>query len=396
MADAESQSPRPDQQETPQKPQYQNGVRTTGRAFNSANWRMKRDESPSSPQQTPNRGQNSIQNGDLPASRPRTSGFGGRSGQSIVPQAISEGRRLYVGNMPYTAKMEDVQGLFERGGFAVSRIDIAIDPFSGRNPSYCFVDLETKELAERAMTELDGGDLLGRPVKIKPGVVKSASERQQQQRTSVGAVDGSSPSSGSPRGNRTSPFNTDRWRRDENASAPATPSKSSSSAAGQSNGSGSGSNNTTSDPSRRLYVGGLPRLTDQDAITVNITNFFKDFKVTNITKLFTPHPAKRFDPGDHYYLFVDFATVQETQNAMAALNGAEGPWGSPIRVQRARGETWNGNGNGNGKGDGKGDGNGIGTEERERNPVGRWGSSNTGRVPQAQQQAQAGEGVVEA
>lgn len=34
-----------------------------------------------------------------------------------VPQAISEGRRLYVGNMPYTAKLEDVQALFTAAQF---------------------------------------------------------------------------------------------------------------------------------------------------------------------------------------------------------------------------------------------------------------------------------------
>lgn len=151
-----------------------------------------------------------------------------------------------------------------------SRIDISIDPFSGRNPSYCFVDLETKELAERAMTELDGSDLLGRPVKIKPGVVKSASERQQQQqRTGLGTGNGDGPSSGSPRGNKTSPFNADRWRRDEN-SGPATPTKLS---------TGQGMNTGSADPNKRLYVGGLPRLTEQDDITTSITDFFKDYNV---------------------------------------------------------------------------------------------------------------------
>lgn len=34
-----------------------------------------------------------------------------------VPQAISEGRRLYVGNMPYTAKTEDVEALFTAAEF---------------------------------------------------------------------------------------------------------------------------------------------------------------------------------------------------------------------------------------------------------------------------------------
>lgn len=205
--------------------------------------------------------------------------------------------------------------------FHSERIDIAIDPFTGRNPSYCFVDLPTKELADRAMGELDGHDMLGRPVKIKPGVVKS-----QQQRMD---------------GEKNSPFSIDRWRKNE------TPTFA----------------KVNSDSSRRLYVGGLPKLTDHEALSININNFFKDFEVyvysiscvtqkargmltlvfhfsENVSKLFTPHPSKRFEPGDHYYLFVDFSSVEEAQDAMNTMNGKEGPWGANLRVQRARGETW--------------------------------------------------------
>lgn len=145
------------------------------------------------------------------------------------------------------------------------RIDIAIDPFTGRNPSYCFVDLETKELAERAMTELDGRDMLGRPVKIKPGVVKTQSERAQQQQQQQQRSDAS------PRETRSSPFSMDRWRRGDEAQPPRTPSKTTTTT--------TASTPSNSDPSRRLYVGGLPRLTDQEAITSNMTNFFKDYNV---------------------------------------------------------------------------------------------------------------------
>lgn len=135
--------------------------------------------------------------------------------------------------------------------FISERIDIAIDPFTGRNPSYCFVDLETKEQADRAMAELDGRDLLGRPVKIKPGVVKTLSERSQQR------VDGS------PRGDRKSPATFDRWQRNTapSPSSPSSPSK--------------GDN----DQSRRVYVGGLPRLSDPETINSNIANFFKGLNV---------------------------------------------------------------------------------------------------------------------
>lgn len=92
------------------------------------------------------------------------------------------------------------------------------------------------------MVELDGRDMLGRPVKIKPGVVKSSNERSQQ---------------GSPRGDRTTPFSLDRWRRNDAPSFA----------------------KVNSDSSRRLYVGGLPKLTDHEALSININNFFKDFEV---------------------------------------------------------------------------------------------------------------------
>ncbi|RAK97924.1 RNA-binding protein [Aspergillus ibericus CBS 121593] len=313
MVDA-PESPKP-QEQTPQKNFYQNGVRTTGRAFHSPNWRVKREESPS--------GQSAA--AGSPGPKTSTSRLAFSRPSPHVPQAISEGRRLYVGNMPYTAKSEDVQALFDAAEFSIERIDIAIDPFTGRNPSYCFVDLETKELAERAMTELDGRDMLGRPVKIKPGVVKTSSERaqqQQQQQQQSPRVDAS------PRETRSSPFNMDRWRRGDEAQPPRTPVKTPST-----------NPSNSSDASRRLYVGGIPRLTDQEAITSNITNFFKEYNVENVSKLFAPHPAKRFEPGDHYYLFVDFSSAEEAENAMNALNRAEGPWGATLRVQRARGET---------------------------------------------------------
>ena len=73
---------------------------------------------------------------------------------------------------------------------------MSIDPFTGRNPSYCtgrgsikprkrlnscswqssqdegFVELEPREQADRAIQELNGKDLLGRPVRRGPGVAQ--------------------------------------------------------------------------------------------------------------------------------------------------------------------------------------------------------------------------------
>jgi hypothetical protein len=58
-----------------------------------------------------------------------------------------------------------------------------------------------------------------------------------------------------------------------------------------------------------------------------------------VSKLISPHPSKRLEPGDHYYLFVDFPSAEEAQAAMNALDGQNGPWGGKLKVGRARGDS---------------------------------------------------------
>lgn len=50
---------------------------------------------------------------------------------------------------------------------------MSVEPFTGRNPSYCFVELETKQQAEQALVEINGEYMLGRPVKLGPGIARS-------------------------------------------------------------------------------------------------------------------------------------------------------------------------------------------------------------------------------
>ena len=47
---------------------------------------------------------------------------------------------------------------------------VSVDPMTGRNPSYCFVDFANKDLAERVMEEYNGREFMRRPLKVKPGV----------------------------------------------------------------------------------------------------------------------------------------------------------------------------------------------------------------------------------
>ncbi|KAI7566851.1 hypothetical protein KC316_g12457, partial [Hortaea werneckii] len=76
------------------------------------------------------------------------------------------GLRLYVGSLPYVAQKLEVEQLFVDNDLPIKKVDISIDPFTGRNPGYCFVDFHTIEDAERALETLPGKRVRGRPIKI--------------------------------------------------------------------------------------------------------------------------------------------------------------------------------------------------------------------------------------
>lgn len=59
---------------------------------------------------------------------------------------------------------------FQAVAVGIEGVNISIDPMTSRNPGYCFVDFTTKELADQVMKEFDSQTILGRPVKVKPGV----------------------------------------------------------------------------------------------------------------------------------------------------------------------------------------------------------------------------------
>ena len=74
----------------------------TSRSYNSTNWRQKASEGTQN-QRTNPPPTASYKNDDSPA----------------PPQSIAEGRRLYIGNMPYMAKTEDIKALFTNNGYEV-------------------------------------------------------------------------------------------------------------------------------------------------------------------------------------------------------------------------------------------------------------------------------------
>ena len=71
------------------------------------------------------------------------------------------GRRLYVGNLPYTTGEAELQELFGRAG-TVESVRVMRDAATGRARGFAFVEMSTDEEAQKAATELNQYQLGGR------------------------------------------------------------------------------------------------------------------------------------------------------------------------------------------------------------------------------------------
>ena len=75
------------------------------------------------------------------------------------------GRRLYVGNLPYTTGEAELQELFSRAG-TVESVRVMRDAATGRARGFAFVEMATDEEAQKAATELNQYQLGGRPLTV--------------------------------------------------------------------------------------------------------------------------------------------------------------------------------------------------------------------------------------
>ncbi len=80
---------------------------------------------------------------------------------------------IYVSNLGFGVQTEDLKKIFLPYG-SVSAVNIIMDKATGRSRGFGFVEMPDKVAAEKAMLELEGSMLDGRPVKLK-----EAREREQ-------------------------------------------------------------------------------------------------------------------------------------------------------------------------------------------------------------------------
>ncbi|WP_329903792.1 RNA-binding protein [Porphyromonas pogonae] len=81
---------------------------------------------------------------------------------------------IYVGNLNYRVREDDLKGLMEQFGTVLSA-RVVTDRESGRSRGFGFVEMENDDDAQRAIEQLLDQEFMGRKL-----IIKEAMERQER------------------------------------------------------------------------------------------------------------------------------------------------------------------------------------------------------------------------
>ena len=72
---------------------------------------------------------------------------------------------IYVGNLPFKMSEDDLKQLFAGYG-EVTSVKIVTDKMSGRSKGFAFVDMADESSSEKAISELNGKEFMGRALRV--------------------------------------------------------------------------------------------------------------------------------------------------------------------------------------------------------------------------------------
>jgi RNA recognition motif-containing protein len=75
------------------------------------------------------------------------------------------GRKLYVGNLPYSATQESLRDAFAASG-TVDTVTLITDRDTGQSKGFAFVEMASDREAQAATEAMNGKMLDGRPLKV--------------------------------------------------------------------------------------------------------------------------------------------------------------------------------------------------------------------------------------
>ncbi|MDQ3419371.1 MAG: RNA-binding protein [Acidobacteriota bacterium] len=85
------------------------------------------------------------------------------------------GRRLYVGNLPYSATEDQLTDLFSRAG-QVDNVRVMRDMATGRARGFAFVEMGSDDDAQKAVSQLNDYQMDGRPLVVNEARPKTEAD----------------------------------------------------------------------------------------------------------------------------------------------------------------------------------------------------------------------------
>jgi cold-inducible RNA-binding protein len=93
------------------------------------------------------------------------------------------GKKLYVGNLPFSTTDQDLNEIFTQVG-QVASAKVIMDRDSGRSKGFGFVEMNSDEEAQSAISQFNGAQLNGRPLTVNEA--RPMAPRSQENRSSFG------------------------------------------------------------------------------------------------------------------------------------------------------------------------------------------------------------------
>ncbi|KAJ8933709.1 hypothetical protein NQ314_013839 [Rhamnusium bicolor] len=101
----------------------------------------------------------------------------GNAMPNLMPKGMTGPMRLYVGSLHFNITEDMLRGIFEPFG-KIDNIQLIMDPETGRSKGYGFITFHNCDDAKKALEQLNGFELAGRPMKV--GNVTERLDLQQQ------------------------------------------------------------------------------------------------------------------------------------------------------------------------------------------------------------------------
>jgi RNA recognition motif-containing protein len=86
---------------------------------------------------------------------------------------------IYIGNLAYQATEDDLKAVFEEYG-SIKRVVLPIDRETGRMRGFAFVEMAEEVHEDKAISELDGAEWMGRQLRENKAKPREGGSRDQR------------------------------------------------------------------------------------------------------------------------------------------------------------------------------------------------------------------------